>query len=280
MGDTMNLIDILQRDMNPQPWAEGEKIPWYDPDFSRRMLKEHLSQKHDAASRRTSIIKKHVDWINAHVLDRRPSRILDLGCGPGLYATRLAALGHACHGIDFSPASIAYALQHAPEGCSYTQGDVRTADYGSGYDLVMFIFGEFNVFKRLEARLILQKAYAALDPGGGLLLEVSSFDAVYEIGNQPATWYSAENELFADAPHLCLMESFWDDEQSVAIERYYILEAVSGAVTRFASSTQAYEADTLVKMLVGAGFQSPEFYASLTGKPDGQSGLQVVLARK
>jgi SAM-dependent methyltransferase len=280
MGDAMNLMDILQRDMDPQPWAEGEKIPWHDPDFSRRMLKEHLSQKHDAASRRTSIIKKHVDWINAHILDTRPSRILDLGCGPGLYATRLAVLGHTCHGIDFSPASIEYALKHAPEGCSYTQGDVRTADFGSGYDLVMFIFGEFNVFKPLEAKSILQKAYAALDPGGWLLLEVSSFDAVYEIGNQPATWYSAENELFADAPHLCLMESFWDDEQFVAIERYYILEAVSGAVTRFASSTQAYEADTLVKMLAGAGFHSPEFYASLTGKPDDQSGLQVVLARK
>jgi hypothetical protein len=176
--------------------------------------------------------------------------------------------------------SIEYALKHAPEGCSYTQGDVRTADFGSGYDLVMFIFGEFNVFKPLEAKSILQKAYAALDPGGWLLLEVSSFDAVYEIGNQPATWYSAENELFADTPHLCLMESFWDDEQFVAIERYYILEAVSGAVTRFASSTQAYEADTLVKMLAGAGFHSPEFYASLTGKPDDQSGLQVVLARK
>ena len=276
----MNLMDILQRDMDPKPWAEGEKIPWHDPDFSRRMLKEHLSQKHDAASRRSSTIKKHVDWINAHVLDCQPSRILDLGCGPGLYATRLAALGHTCHGIDFSPASIAYALQHAPEGCSYTLGDVRTTDFGSGYDLVMFIFGEFNVFKPLEAKSILQKAYAALDPGGWLLLEVSSFDAVYEIGNQPATWYSAENELFADAPHLCLMESFWDDEQSVAIERYYILEAVSGAVTRFASSTQAYEADTLVKMLVGAGFQSHEFYASLTGMPDDQSGLQVVLARK
>jgi hypothetical protein len=33
-------------------------------------------------------------------------------------------------------------------------------------------------------------------------------------------------------------------------------------------------------MLAGAGFHSPEFYASLTGKPDDQSGLQVVLARK
>ena len=255
----MNLSEILHRDMEPQPWAEGEKIPWNDPDFSRRMLKEHLSQKHDAASRRTPVIKKHVDWIHNHILDENPSRILDLGCGPGLYTARLAALGHACRGIDFSPASIEYAVKHAPENCSYTLGDIRTTDFGSGYDLVMLIFGEFNVFKPEDAKLILQKAYAALNPGGQILLEVTTYDAVYELGNQPATWYSAENELFADEPHLCLMESFWDDDQSVAIERYYIVDAAIGEVTRYAASPQAYEELNCTEMLVQAGFKHGRF---------------------
>ena len=263
----MNLLDIFRRDMTPGPWVEGEKIPWDDPAFSRRMLKEHLSQKHDAASRRTGTIKKHVDWIHSSILDSKPSRILDLGCGPGFYTALLAVLGHTCHGIDFSPASIEYAVKHALEGCTYTIGDFRTADFGSGYDLVMLIFGEFNVFKPEDARLILNKACIALNPGGNLLLEVSTFDAVYEMGNQPATWYSAENELFADEPHLCLMESFWNEQQAVTTERYYIVEAASGEVTRYAASTQAYENEELAKMLVQAGFQAPDFYPSLTGKP-------------
>ena len=43
----------------------------------------------------------------------RGARVLDLGCGPGLYTTRLAKLGHTCVGIDFSPASIAYAKAEA-----------------------------------------------------------------------------------------------------------------------------------------------------------------------
>ena len=277
----MNLSDIIGRNVDPQPWAEGEKIPWNDPGFSHRMLKEHLSQKHDAASRRTSVIKKHVNWIHTFVLNGNSSHILDLGCGPGLYAVRLAALGHVCRGIDFGPASIEYAVKHAPENCSFTLGDIRTTDFESDYDLVMFIFGEFNVFKPEDAKLILSKAYAALKPGGRILLEPHTFDAVYELGNQPATWYSAKNELFAEKPHLCLMESFWDEKQSVAIERYIIVDAASGEVTRYSSSTQAYENAELVEMLTQAGFQKTEFYPSLRGISDEKMAqLQVLVAWK
>jgi predicted TPR repeat methyltransferase len=54
------------------------------------------------------------------VLQSEPQRILDLGCGPGLYTQRLASLGHTCVGIDISPASIAYArrVQHPDAGAS------------------------------------------------------------------------------------------------------------------------------------------------------------------
>ncbi len=276
----MRLLDLLHRDPEPRPWAEGEKIPWDDPDFSRRMLKEHLSQRHDAASRRTPLIKKHVAWIHEHLLGGQPSRVLDLGCGPGLYSARLATLGHACRGIDFAPASIAYAVKHAPEACSYTLGDLRTTDFGSGYGLAMLIFGEFNVFKPADARLILRKAFEALDPGGKLLLEVSTIDALYESGNQPATWYTAKNELFADAPHLCLMESFWDDEQHVATERYYIVDLTSGEVTRYASSSQAYEREEFVAMGRQAGFREVTFYPSLTGSASTPDGMIVIVMQK
>jgi hypothetical protein len=144
----------------------------------------------------------------------------------------------------------------------------------------MLIFGEFNVFKPKDAKLILKKAYEALNPGGKILLETITFDAVYEIGNQPATWYSAENELFADEPHLCLMESFWDDELSVAIERYYIVDAATGESTRYSASSKAYENAELTKMLVQAGFQKPDFYPSLTGTPDELSEMVVLVASK
>ena len=71
---------------NDNPWNGAYKIPWDDPDFSRRMLVEHLAQSHDLASRRVEWIDKHVAWIHAHLLDGKPANILDLGCGPGFFS--------------------------------------------------------------------------------------------------------------------------------------------------------------------------------------------------
>ena len=127
----------------------------------------------------------------------------------------------------------------------------------------------------------MNKAYAALKPGGKLLLEVTTYDAVYELGNQPDTWYSAENELFADEPYLCLMESFWDDERSVAIERYYIVNAASGEVTRYSSSTQAYTENEFKKLFRSVGFARIEVYPSLLGRENpSQRELFVFVAHK
>src|SRR6266542_3437561 len=102
----MRLADLALRQCPPEPWREGDNIPWHEPAFSARMLAEHLSQAHDAASRRAATIDRQVAWIHEAVLRGRPTRILDLGCGPGLYTGRLARLGHTCVGIDYSPAAI------------------------------------------------------------------------------------------------------------------------------------------------------------------------------
>jgi SAM-dependent methyltransferase len=97
-------------------WAVDDvppKLPWDEPGFSRRMLAEHLDQGHDRASRRFDTIDKHVAWIAGTMLGGCPSRVLDVGCGPGLSTERLAALGCRCVGIDFSPAAIEHANEIA-----------------------------------------------------------------------------------------------------------------------------------------------------------------------
>jgi len=289
----MDLMDVILRQAVPQPWAEGEKIPWNDPDFSRRMLLEHLSQEHDAASRRFETIDEQVAWIHRTVLAGRPTKILDLGCGPGLYAGRLAALGHECVGFDFSPASIQYAKDASRlQGlaCTYVEADIRTADYGGGYGLAMLIYGELNPFRPADARSILQKAHHALVAGGHLLLEVHTFAAVQGMGRARRSWYSTESGLFLDRPHICLMESFWDGEENVATERYYIVEAplalacrasAGGDVTRYAAGTQAYTDEGYRSLLADSGFGDVAFHPSLRGEVDESQGdFFVIVAQK
>ena len=278
----MNLQDVINRTKVPAPWSEGEKIPWDEPGFSERMLEEHLTQEHDAASRRFENIDAHVDWIHRELLEKKATTILDLGCGPGLYANRLARLGHTCVGIDFSPASIAYAVETAERQgvvCIYVHQDIRTADYGADFDLVMLIFGEFNAFRPTDAEEILRKAFDALVDGGTLLLEVSTFKSLERAGKSGTSWYSSPSGLFSDQPHLCLMENFWDDEKNVATTRFHIVDAASAEVTRHAISTQAYTDDEYRALLTNCGFCRIEFHPSLAGGVDEKDFFPIV-ARK
>lgn len=280
----MTLLDIVHRQPDPEPWSEGDNIPWNEPGFSERMLKEHLSQEHDAASRRSENIQKHVSFIHARVLQSRPAHILDLGCGPGLYANRLAKLGHACTGIDFSPASIRYArcLAEADRlNCTFIEADIRQADYGSGYDLVMLIFGEFNVFRPADAATILSKACLALKPGGILLLEPHTYAAIRKMGDSPSTWYATESGLFSAQPHLSLEECRWDESTRTATWRYCIIDAQTSAVTRYASSLQAYPDEQYRQAIASQGFSDIAFYPSLGGEPiSGQEDFFAITARK
>jgi 2-polyprenyl-3-methyl-5-hydroxy-6-metoxy-1,4-benzoquinol methylase len=280
----MDLLDIVCRTPTPDPWAEGDKIPWHDPAFSERMLREHLSQAHDAASRRSEIIAAHVEWIHNTLLNGRAGRILDLACGPGLYTQRLAQLGHDCTGIDFAPASIRHAReQAAAEGltCRYQLEDIRSAPYGAGYDLVMLVFGEFNVFQRRDAESILAKANAALQPDGLLLIEAHTFERVCETGQQPAHWQSHTAGLFSARPHLVLEERTWDATQHVAIERYYVIDAETGVVQRHASSMQAYTDDAYRQLIESSGFEGVAMARAMGASEDEfQAGLQVIVGRK
>ena len=280
----MKLDDVLNRKVVPIPWDEGDNIPWNDPDFSKRMLREHLSQEHDAASRKNKRIDQHVAWIHDHVLKGRISNILDLCCGPGLYSHRLSKLGHKCHGIDYSPASISYAKRISREeglDCTFQGSDVRNAEYGNGYAMVTMIFGEFNVFRPTHAQLILGKAFQALDPGGILLLEPHTFEAVQTWGNKTPSWYSSSSGLNSPDPHLVLEEYFWDPDDKVTTNRYFIIDVRSGNVTRYAQSVQAYTHSEYRSTLEKSGYTDIHFYPSLIGEYDHQqTELMVILARK
>jgi SAM-dependent methyltransferase len=278
----MNLTDLINRSTPPIPWLEGDNIPWNEPGFSRRMLNEHLSQLHDAASRRFTIIDRQVDWIQNILLGSTPTDILDICCGPGFYASRLARLGHTCHGIDYSPASIDYAIATASReqlACTYKCQDIRQAEFPSGMGLVMLIYGEFNVFRPADAAMILDKIWQTLKPGGLLLLEPHPLAVVKQLGDAPSSWYSSPGGLFSEKPHVVVKENFWDEDTNTVTIRYYVLDAQSGEITPYAQSMQAYSNDEYRMLLSSHGFKQIQLLAGLLGD-DSPQELMAIVAHK
>ncbi|MEU9147668.1 class I SAM-dependent methyltransferase [Streptomyces sp. NPDC048349] len=104
-----------------------------------------------------------------------PSRALDLGCGPGRNALRLASLGFEVDAVDLSPAAIAWAGDRAREAGADVRfhcGDAfaLTASELSGpYDLVYDsgCFHHLPPHRRISYLGLLERVLA---PGGHLAL--------------------------------------------------------------------------------------------------------------
>ena len=278
----MKLADLIGREP-VVPWAGAAKIPWDEPGFSARMLREHLSQLHDRASRRSETIDQHVSWLHETVLAGSRGRVLDLGCGPGFYTGRLARLGHRCVGIDFSPASIEHAKLEAEQEslpCEYRLEDLRDADFGARFDLALFCFGELNTFHPDDAREILARARRSLRPTGALVLEVHPEAHVRAIGAQGVTWFTSSRSVFSDHPHLCLRECMWHAPARVATERHLVVSLESAQVDTYVSTMQAYSDSGYASLLRDVGFASSERHASLAGDSnEGKRDLFVLVAR-
>ena len=277
----MKLIDIVSRQLPPEPW--GEQMSWKDPRFSQRMLREHISQTDDMVGRRPDLIDKAVAWIHGKILSGRPAKILHVPCGPGLYLQRLGRQGHEGIGIDTAPAVISFASDQK-EGeklpLEYKLGGLLEADFGTGFDLAMMLHGELNLFPKSQAERILTKARDALREGGALLLEVHPFDFLRAQGEKRGSWRSFKTGLFSDTPHVCLQENFWDHHDNAVTSRYYVIEAETGEVTVHSLTNQAYTEKDYEDLLSACGFSGIRKYPSLTGtEADAEDRHAVLLAK-
>ncbi|NOZ28531.1 MAG: methyltransferase domain-containing protein [Chloroflexi bacterium] len=263
---------IYDRPQPAVPWRDGGNLPWDDPDFSERMLREHLDQSHGAASRQQAEIDRQMDVIWRWLQLRPGARVLDVTCGPGLYAVRLARRGCVVHGIDFSPASIRYARELAAEQgvadrCRFTLADVRSAlplERDAGYDAALFLYGQLAVFPRDEAKALLSDCARALRPGGRLLIELLDFERL-DRRSHSSWWYTDQGGLWGDFPYLHLGERDWDAEQRAAVERYYILNLETGELHTYGLVDQGYPVEEMVSMCRAAGFSQVETHPAWDG---------------
>ena len=269
-----SLHSIITRPMPPSPWAKGDNIPWNEPAFSERMLVEHLTQEHNLASRVTDTIDAQVSWIHSSVLHERPSRAPDLACGPGLYLNRLGERGHSGVGIDFSPASIRHAAHEVSDrdfDIDYVEGDIRETDFGSGFDLVLLLYGQINVFQRHEAADIVHRASLALNPEGALIIEPQSFEHVKAAGMTEPSWSTHQTGLFSPEPHLLLTEAYWNDKQRSTTQRFHVINSDDCEVSLHAMTSEAYTDKEIVFLLAVGGLTATHIAEGFLGSSHDRS---------
>lgn len=108
--------------------------------------------------------------------------VLDLACGHGRIANRLAAMGCRVTGLDATPGFLEIARRDAAERGieppEYVEGDMRHLPWTERFDRIVNWFTAFGYFDDAENRQVLLEAHRALKPGGRLLIELNNRDWV------------------------------------------------------------------------------------------------------
>lgn len=95
------LNKIIQSLEKPLLYQKTAGAFWNDEHISKQMLKAHLDPEFEGASRKLSFIDKSAAWIKDTIPPASYPLLLDMGCGPGLYAEKFAQYGYKVTGIDF-----------------------------------------------------------------------------------------------------------------------------------------------------------------------------------
>ena len=221
----MNIKKLLKYTEKPALYEPGNALMWTDPYISEQLLDIHLNEHIDLGSRKPETIQKTVDWIIS-LTNKKKLNILDLGCGPGLYAENFAGKGHEVTGVDFSKNSIEYAVKEAKRknlAINYINKNYLELELGTNqYDLVTLIFTDFGPLLPTEREHLLTIIKKILKPGGLFVFDVLN-DKDIQGKVSPKSWEASEKGFWSDNPYLCLSESFLYEKEKVVLYQNSVL---------------------------------------------------------
>ncbi|WP_312867446.1 SAM-dependent methyltransferase [Amycolatopsis pithecellobii] len=135
------------------------------------------------------------------LLDLEPGmEVLDLACGHGRIANRLAARGCRVTGLDATPLFLQRAREDAAaRGVSvdYRLGDMRELPWPARFDRVVNWFTAFGYFDDPGNRKVLGETARVLRPGGRFALELNHLPWILR-NLQPSTTLERDGDLLID----------------------------------------------------------------------------------
>jgi 2-polyprenyl-3-methyl-5-hydroxy-6-metoxy-1,4-benzoquinol methylase len=259
----MNIELIKKLSNKPQLYEKGSSVMWTDPYISKQLLELHLNPENDAASRSQIKIERITNWILERA-DNPQMKILDLGCGPGLYAELLAQKGHSIIGVDYSENSIRYAIRQAKEkqlDIEYLKKNYLDLDFDNQFDLIILIYLDFCVLLPEEREKVLENIYRALKNGGLFICDVVNERNINK-KTISQSWEVQESGFWKDKPYIALTNGYHYPEAKV-LANHHIVISENNTVDTYIFWNHYYEKDDLVPILESKGFKDIADYENV-----------------
>jgi cyclopropane fatty-acyl-phospholipid synthase-like methyltransferase len=255
---------------------------WTDEHTSEQMLRFHLNEGVDAASRNSAFIDRSVGWIASRFNIEAGTRIADFGCGPGLYTTRLAQLPAAVTGIDFSRRSLQYAREVVDrKGLSIRYVNQNYLDFETDdrFHLILMIMCDFCALSPAQRKQMLTNFYTLLEPGGSVLLDVYSLTAFDQWEEKGIYETNLLDGFWSPDKYYGFLNTFKYKNEKLVLDKYTIIEA---ARTRTVYNWfQCFSREALARECAECGFAVEGFYSDVAGLQfDPASREFAVVAKK
>lgn len=262
-----SLLEKISR--KPQLFAKDDGNFWQDPYISEHLLYAHLDDESDQGSRKYQDILQSVLWLCQYLKLPEESKLLDLGCGPGLYSENFFGQGFEVTGIDFSQSSINYAKEQAVEfqyPIHYICQNYLEIDYKEEFDVITLIYGDLCVLSHTDRNLLLKKVKKALKPGGYLIFDV--FTKHYFAANDPKqSWYiSKEDGFWSAEEHLLLQQHFKYKKDKVRLDKYTVI-LNDGQTKTYNIWKHYFSLKRTIAMMEENDFLIKDYWSDLKGKP-------------
>lgn len=273
--------NIAKHLQTPPLYKQTEGKFWDDEHISKQMLKAHLAPHKEGASRTHQFMDESVQWIAEQVPSAQYRNLLDVGCGPGLYAQRFCGMGYRVTGIDYSKRSIEYARDFAQKQglrIEYFYKDYLQMDFENRFDFAAFIYCDYGALPPQNRKRILQNIYSGLKPGGRLLLDVFSA-AAYRQFAEGKTWNHCPGGGFWSAESYLALEERRKYPNRVTLEQTVLLTA-GGSKPYYLWNTY-FTPKTLLQETSAAGFINARVFANVAGAAYTKSSptLAVILQK-
>jgi len=221
-----------------------------------------------------------VQWILGRTGLKRDAAVLDAPCGFGRHSIEFARRGYHVTGVDFNETEVERARSAAKSARVTLRlmcQDMRDMEFSGEFDLAVNLFSSIGYFSDDEDRLLLDRFWRALKPGGLFVLDTRNRD--HSVRAMPP-----EERVPVDDGTLRI-ENRFEPTTSRWLARWWRLPDDAGDTTpgQLVGETEIrlYSAHELRAMLRPERWSQVDVYGALDGTPFSLDTPRLVfIARK